>query len=104
MCRTWCTGQPASKNREPPSWRRSWKLSAAILHADYTLNTVTRESGGRLFCPKTVGDLAGIYTTIAQELFTQYELGYTSAGGESGKPRRRRVRWRADWAWSVAKS
>jgi len=49
---------------------------AAVLRADYALNTVTRESGGRLFFPKMARDLAGIYTAIAQELFSQYELGY----------------------------
>jgi len=50
--------------------------NGAILRADYMLNTVTRESGGRLFSPKTARDLAGMYTAIAQELFSQYELGY----------------------------
>ena len=49
---------------------------AAVLRADYALNTVTRESGGRLFFPKMARDLSGIYTAIAQELFSQYELGY----------------------------
>jgi Ca-activated chloride channel homolog len=47
-----------------------------ILQADYALKTVTRESGGRLFFPKAARDLAGIYTAIAEELFSQYELGY----------------------------
>jgi Ca-activated chloride channel family protein len=55
------------------------QVDAAVLQADYALNTVTRESGGRLFCPKTVRDLSGIYTAIAQELFSQYELGYMPA-------------------------
>jgi len=49
---------------------------AAILQADYALNTVTRASGGRFFLPKTTRDLSGIYAAIAQELFSQYELGY----------------------------
>jgi Ca-activated chloride channel family protein len=47
-----------------------------ILHADYVLNTLTRESGGRVFVPKSARDLSAIYTAIAQELSSQYELGY----------------------------
>jgi Ca-activated chloride channel homolog len=47
-----------------------------VLQSDYALNTVTRESGGRLFAPKTARDLPGIYTAIAEELFSQYDLGY----------------------------
>jgi Ca-activated chloride channel family protein len=52
------------------------KLPGEILRSDYALNTVTRESGGRLFVPKTALDLPGIYTAIAEELFSQYDLGY----------------------------
>jgi Ca-activated chloride channel homolog len=52
------------------------ELSGTILRSDYALNTVTRESGGRLFVPKTALDLPGIYTAIAEELFSQYDLGY----------------------------
>ena len=46
----------------------------------------TRETGGRLFVPKTARDLAAIYTAIALELFSQYELGYmpVRAGAEGG--------------------
>jgi hypothetical protein len=47
-----------------------------MLRSDYALNTVTRESGGRLFVPKTAPDLPGIYTAIAEELVSQYDLGY----------------------------
>jgi Ca-activated chloride channel homolog len=52
------------------------KQPGAILQSDYALNTVTRESGGRLFAPKTAQDLPGIYSAIAEELFSQYDLGY----------------------------
>ena len=64
---------------------------AAVLRADYALNTVTRESGGRLFFPKMARDLAGIYTAIAQELFSQYELGYmpVRSVSDGGLTRRR---------------
>jgi len=49
---------------------------STILHADYALNTLTRESGGRVFVPKSARDLSAIYSAIAQELSSQYELGY----------------------------
>ena len=52
------------------------ELPGAMLRSDYALNTFTRESGGRLFVPKTAPDLPGIYTAIAEELFSQYDLGY----------------------------
>jgi Ca-activated chloride channel homolog len=52
------------------------ELSSALLQSEYALNTVTRESGGRLFVPKTALDLPGIYSAIAEELFSQYDLGY----------------------------
>jgi Ca-activated chloride channel homolog len=57
-----------------------------LLQSDYALNTVTRESGGRLFVPKTRLELPGIYTAIAEELFSQYDLGYMPlrAAGEGG--------------------
>jgi len=62
------------------------EVDGAVLHADYALNTVTRESGGRLFFPKAVRDLPEIYTAIAQELFSQYELGYmpVRSAGDGG--------------------
>jgi len=68
----------------------------AILQGEYALNTVTRESGGRLFLPKTARDLSEIYTAIAQELFSQYELGYMPVRGVSdGGFRRLAVRVRS---------
>ena len=53
--------------------------SGTILRADYDLTTVARDSGGRLFFPKNAGELPAIYRAIAQELASQYELGYTPA-------------------------
>jgi Ca-activated chloride channel homolog len=72
------------------------RKDSAILHGEYALNTVTRESGGRLFLPKTARDLSGIYTAIAQELFSQYELGYMPVrGAGDGGFRRLAVRVRS---------
>jgi Ca-activated chloride channel homolog len=73
------------------------ELDSMVLRADYSLNTVTRETGGRLFFPKTVRDLSGIYTAIAQELFSQYELGYMPVrSGEDGSFKRVAVRLRPE--------
>ena len=48
----------------------------SVLHAEYEMRTVAREAGGRSFFPKTAGELPAIYETIAQELASQYQLGY----------------------------
>jgi Ca-activated chloride channel family protein len=47
-----------------------------VLRAEYNMGAMARESGGRTFFPKTARELPGIYTAIAQELASQYELGY----------------------------
>ena len=48
------------------------------------MTTVARESGGRVFSARTASELPAIYRSIAQELASQYELGYTPAkpGGD----------------------
>ena len=65
----------------------------SMLGADYTMGAVARESGGRTFFPKSARDLPAIYTAIAEELASQYELGYIPARpGGDGKFRRVAVR------------
>jgi Ca-activated chloride channel family protein len=46
--------------------------------ADYVLREFTQQTGGRVFHPKAISDLPGIYAQISEELATQYLLGYTS--------------------------
>jgi Ca-activated chloride channel family protein len=46
--------------------------------ADFVLRQLTQETGGRVFFPKQIGDLANVYGQIAEELSSQYTLGYTS--------------------------
>ena len=60
---------------EAASIRRA-DQTAFELQAEYTMRTVARESGGRAFFPKAARELSSIYDTIAQELASQYELGY----------------------------
>lgn len=46
--------------------------------AEFGLRELTQETGGRLFLPKRPTDLAGVYDQIANELTSQYVLGYLS--------------------------
>jgi Ca-activated chloride channel family protein len=54
-------------------------LDGSVLRAEYALSAVARESGGRVFFPKSARELPAVYTAIARELSSQYELGYTPA-------------------------
>ena len=55
--------------------------------AEFIMRTLAQETGGRAFFPGRIEDLTGVYGQIADELASQYTLGYTS-----GNPRR-------DGAW-----
>lgn len=46
--------------------------------AEYVMKTLAQETGGRAFFPSRVEDLAGVYAQIADELASQYTIGYTS--------------------------
>ena len=46
--------------------------------AVYVLRQLSRETGGRSFFPNSIVELADIYKQIAEELSSQYTLGYTS--------------------------
>jgi Ca-activated chloride channel homolog len=46
--------------------------------AEYVMKTLAQETGGRAFFPAKLEDLAGVYTQIADELASQYTIGYTS--------------------------
>jgi Ca-activated chloride channel family protein len=64
-----------------------------ILRAEYSMRAVGQESGGRTFVPKSALELPAIYKAIAQELASQYELGYMPARpGGDGAFRRVAVR------------
>jgi VWFA-related protein len=69
----------------------------SVLHAEYEMRTVAREAGGRSFFPRNAGELPAIYETIAQELASQYQLGYVpmKPGGD-GNFRRVAVRLAAN--------
>jgi len=47
--------------------------------AEFVMRTLAQETGGRAFFPRRIEDLEGVYAQIADELASQYSLGYTSA-------------------------
>ena len=46
--------------------------------AEYVMKTLAQETGGRAFFPGKLEDLNGVYSQIADELASQYTIGYTS--------------------------
>jgi VWFA-related protein len=46
--------------------------------SESSMKALAQETGGRAFFPAQIGELAGVYGSIAQELASQYALGYTS--------------------------
>jgi Ca-activated chloride channel homolog len=57
--------------------------------AAFFLTSMARETGGRAYFPTALGQLDGVYDKIAEELRTQYALGYVSSNTErDGKWRR----------------
>jgi VWFA-related protein len=45
--------------------------------ADYSMRTLARETGALSFFPAELRELSGVYGSIAEELATQYSMGYT---------------------------
>ena len=56
--------------------------------AAHLLSVLSRDTGGQVFFPSSLSELDGVYDRIAEELRTQYNLGYVSAN------RRRDGKWR----------
>jgi Ca-activated chloride channel family protein len=50
--------------------------------AEFVMRQLAQETGGRAFFPLRVDDLTGIYGQIADELASQYTLGYTPRNGK----------------------
>ena len=46
--------------------------------ADFVLRSLAQQTGGRAFFPTRIEDLSGIYQQIADELASQYVIGYVS--------------------------
>jgi Ca-activated chloride channel family protein len=52
--------------------------SKGFKEAEFVLRQLAQETGGRSFFPMQLGDLAGVYGQISEELSSQYTVGYTS--------------------------
>ncbi len=52
--------------------------SKGFREAEFVLRQLAQETGGRAFFPQRADDLGGIYGVIADELASQYTLGYAS--------------------------
>jgi Ca-activated chloride channel family protein len=77
---------PASGPADPEDFEYATKVQ-------YSMNTLVREAGGRIFFPTSSRDLRRVYGTIASELANQYELGYVPIRSErDGRFRRISVR------------
>jgi Ca-activated chloride channel family protein len=65
----------------------------AFSQAEYLLNALTRETGGRAYFPTSISELESVYDRIAEELRTLYSVGYVSSNlRRDGKWRRIVVR------------
>lgn len=50
--------------------------------AEFVLRTLAQETGGRAFFPMKIEDLSAVYSEIADELSSQYILGYISTNSK----------------------
>jgi VWFA-related protein len=64
--------------------RSKWTLGPSATNAryfsqsEYGMKALAQETGARAFFPLDITELAGVYTVIAEELASQYALGYMS--------------------------
>lgn len=69
--------------------------SKSLETGEFVLRRLAQETGGQLFTAKQPSELSNVYTQIADELTTQYVLGYLSTnGGRNGTWRATNVRVR----------
>ena len=52
--------------------------SKGFREAEFVMRQLAQETGGKSFFPARIEDLTGVYAQIADELSSQYALGYTS--------------------------
>jgi Ca-activated chloride channel family protein len=77
----------------PDRVRRRERLSFS--QAAHLLTVLTRDTGGQVHFPNSISELDAVYDRIAEELRTQYSMGYISANQRrDGKWRRVVVRVR----------
>ena len=72
--------------------RRPGSTTKGFKEAEFVLRQFAQETGGRSFFPTQISELAAIYGQIADELSSQYTVGYTSRNATPRRlvaPRRR---------------
>jgi Ca-activated chloride channel family protein len=62
--------------------RSSDGRSRGFKEAEFVLRQLSQETGGRAFFPAQISELTGVYGQIAEELSSQYSVGYTSKNGK----------------------
>jgi Ca-activated chloride channel homolog len=73
--------------------RTSTQSANKFSQAAYLMTTLSQDTGGQVFFPNSLSELDAVYDRIAEELRTQYSLGYVSNNGRrDGKWRRIVVR------------
>ena len=76
-----------------PSRRAGPQPACSFSQAAHLLTALTRETGGQVYFPDSLSELDAVYDRIAEELRTQYSLGYVSSNmRRDGKWRRVVVR------------
>jgi Ca-activated chloride channel family protein len=65
--------------------------SKGFHEAEFVMRQLAQETGGRAFFPMKIDDLNGVYGEIADELASQYTLGYTSKNAKRDGAYRRIV-------------
>jgi VWFA-related protein len=68
--------------------RPSDRKSLGFSQAAHLLTVLSRETGGQVYFPNSLSELDAVYGRIAEELRTQYNLGYVSSN------QRRDGKWR----------
>ena len=57
--------------------------------ADFGMKALAQETGAKAYFPTDISELAGVYASIAQELASQYALGYVSTNAKKDGAYRR---------------
>ncbi len=65
--------------------------SKGFHEAEFVMRQLAQETGGRSFFPAKIDDLNGVYAEIADELASQYTLGYSSKNAKRDGAYRRIV-------------
>ena len=65
------------------------RISSGISEAEFSMKELSMLTGARAFFPTAITELAGVYGLIAEELATQYSLGYSPANSRRDSAFRR---------------